>query len=299
MLCSGLLAVMTLAIGGAAFADSIASVRTMYRYASEPGDYIGQGQSNQYTPQDATISLAGSSQYLTFSVSTATEFWFVNLAAPSGERLHAGTYYNAERAPFRTGRSPGIDVSGDGRGCNQVWGTFSINQIATDGAGNVTLLDATFEQHCESETAPALHGVVLYRARPLSFAYDSDPGDYIGQGGSNSYENAASIFTLSGSASSVQYAVSGERDNWMALISAPFGQTLQPGTYATTRFADSTHAGLDFFGDGRGCNQSTGTLTIDSIALNGQGSVTRLGATFEQHCEGAAPALHGTIHHRD
>ena len=42
-----------------------------------------------------------------------------------------------------------------------------------------------------------------------------------------------------------------------------------------------------------------GSALADSIALNGQGNIARLGATFEQHCEGAAPALHGTIHHRD
>jgi hypothetical protein len=301
--CRALAAAAVIALAAVASAAAKADVaiagRTLYRYTSEPGDYIGNGQSNHYTPGDATISVSGTAQYLTLSVFTATEFWFVNIAAPQGQKLRPGAYYQAERAPFRTGRSPGLDVSGDGRGCNEVWGSFAINQIATDQSGNVTMLDADFTQHCESQSAPKLQGTVLYQARRLSYAFVSDPGDYIGGGVTKDYDNSTSIFTLSGNAAAVQYGVSGERDNWTALIAAPLGQTLQPGSYPVARFADATHAGLDIFGDGRGCNQTTGTLTIDSIGLNGQGGAIRLGATFEQHCEGGAPALHGTIHHRD
>ena len=279
-------------------AGASASTETSYSYKSQPGDYIGGGGSNHYTPKDATISVSGTAEYLTFSVTTDTEFWYITLAAPAGEQLHPGTYYNAERAPFRTGRAPGLDVSGDGRGCNEVWGNFAINQIATNLSGEITLLDANFTQYCESPTAPALNGIVKFQARPLSYSFVSDPGDYIGGGATKSYEGATSLFSLTGNATSLQYSVSGERDNWTAVISAPTGQQLQARTtYDTARFADSTHAGLDVFGDGRGCNTSTGTLTIIAITFDGQGSVTSLSATFEQHCEGAPPALHGKIHY--
>ena len=270
---------------------------TSYQYKSAPGDYIGLGQSDRYNPQNATLSVSGDASYLTFSVSTDTEFWSVVLAAPIGEELHPGTYYNAERAAFRTGRSPGLDVYGDGRGCNQIWGSFAINQIETDTSGNVTLLDATFSQSCESATAPLLQGIVKYKMRPLSFSFVSDPGDYIGGGLSKSYFGATSLFSLTGSNTYLQYSVSGLRDSWLALISPPTGQTLKVGTYDTMRFADSMHAGLDFFGDGRGCNTSTGTLEISGITLDGSGKPTSLSATFEQHCEDATPALHGMINY--
>jgi hypothetical protein len=280
-------------------ADGVTEPTTLFAYTSQPGDSIGQGQSNRYTTDNATISIGGTAQYLNFSVYTATEFWYVTLAAPSGETLHPGVYYHAERAPFRTGRAPGVDVSGDGRGCNEVWATFAINQIGTDPSGNVTLLAGTFTQHCESANAPTLKGVVLYQALPLSYAFQSDPGDYIGAGQDRRYANSTSTFTLSGADTYVQYSVSGLRDNWTALIGPPTGQGLQPGTYDTARFADATHARLDVFGDGRGCNQSSGTLTIGSITFDPQGNVESLGATFEQHGENAAPGLHGTIHHYD
>jgi hypothetical protein len=270
---------------------------TVYQYTSKPGDYIGAGSSNRYTPANATISISGTDEYLTLFVSTDTEDWSINLAAPTGEKLHPGRFYNAERAPFRTGRAPGLDVSGDGRGCNEVWGTFAINQIATNESGQVTMLDATFTQNCDSPTTPALKGVVKFNARPLSYSFTSDPGDYIGGGIAKSYDGATSTFSLSGSDISLQYSVSGKRDDWTASIAAPSGQRLHAGTYNIARFADNSHAGLDVSGDGRGCNETTGTLTITAITLDNHGNVTGLNASFEQHCEGGAPALRGTIHY--
>ena len=118
---------------------SLAGAETSYQYRSEPGDYIGGGGSNRYSSNSATISISGTSGYFSFSVNTATENWSVVLGAPAGELLHPGVYYNAERAAFRTGRSPGLDVYGDGRGCNQVYGSFAINQIETDASGTVIL----------------------------------------------------------------------------------------------------------------------------------------------------------------
>jgi len=48
------------------------------------------------------------------------------------------------------------------------------------------------------------------------------------------------------------------------------------------------------FGDGRGCNTLTGSFTVVEVVY-GNGSVTSFDALFEQHCEGATPALRGEI----
>lgn len=37
--------------------------------------------------------------------------------------------------------------------------------------------------------------------------------------------------------------------------------------------------------------------SISAITFDGAGNLKALSATFEQHCEGAPPALHGTIHY--
>jgi hypothetical protein len=284
-------AVMVVATGKADAGTGI----TSYKYTSEPGDYIGAGEHNSYTAADSSISIQGTSAYLTVAIERGGESWFVDLAAPRGETLHPGRYYDVERAVFRTGRAPGLDVSGHGRGCNEVWGSFSIRQISTDSAGRVTMLEATFVQNCESPLAPALKGTVKFHARPLAYAFKSDPGDFIGAGVSKSYYGDTSTFSLAGGKTTLRYNVSGQRDDWEADIKAPTGKILRPGSYNTTRFGGTGAAGLDVSGDGRGCNTSTGTLTINRITFDAAGKVTTRNASFVQHCEGAAPALRGTI----
>jgi len=286
------------AAGTASAATGAPAAVTKYSFTSQAGDYIGQGGSAAYTPSTATVSVGGDAGYVRFRVSTADEWWDVDLAAPSGEQLRPGIYSNAERAAFRTGRSPGLDVSGDGRGCNEVYGQFSVNQIETDASGAITVLDATYTQHCESADAPALKGVLKYRAYPLSYAYTSDPGDYIGQGATQTHQGATSTFSLRPYGDGVQYGVSGKREYWTALLTPPDGEQFTAGhTYQAQRSHGAGVAGLDVFGNGRGCNTVTGELTVTKLARGDDGAVKALAATFVQHCGGGGPALHGTIHY--
>jgi hypothetical protein len=232
------------------------------------------------------------------TVSTADEQWAVNLAAPRGEQLRPGIYRNAEGAATRTGRSPGLDVYGDGRGCNEVYGQFSVNQIETDTSGAITVLDATYTQHCESADAPALKGVIKYHAYPLSYAYTSDAGDYIGQGVAQTHQGATSTFSLRSYGDGVQYDVSGKREYWTAQLTPPDGEQFEAGhTYQAERSHGASVAGLDVFGDGRGCNTVTGEITVTRLARGDDGAIKAFAATFVQHCEGGVPALHGTIHY--
>jgi hypothetical protein len=46
---------------------------------------------------------------------------------------------------------------------------------------------------------------------------------------------------------------------------------------------------------GRGCNVLTGWFVVDGLTWNGA-SLATLDLRFEQHCEGAVPALHGKVH---
>lgn len=276
--------------------SAFAASETSFRYTSQPGSYIGEGKSGLFTRNDATFSISGNSADLTLLIdSTKGESWSINLVAPKGEKLHLGRYFHAERAAFKTGRSPGLDVSGNGGGCNEVWGNFYINQIATGKAGNITMLDANFSQSCEFPKSPKINGIIKYNAKPLSFSFKSDPSDFVGGGVTRQYTNAASIFSLTGDKTVLTYNVSGNRDDWTAMIEAPTGKTLEAGIYKTARFADNTHAGLDFFGNSRGCNQSVGSLIINSISYKANGNVSRLNASFVQRCEEGVAALRGNI----
>jgi hypothetical protein len=271
---------------------------TSFAYTSQAGDYIGQGQSRTFTASATTsVAVTGNREHIAVSVDDATSgsWWYAQLSAGAGDTLHPGTYTGAERDSFRTGRSPGLDAYGDGRGCNEVFGRFTVNQIAFDDAGQLTMADITFVQNCESASAPAFIGTVHLNQFPLSYRQASDAGDYIGGGVTKSYLGSTSLVDVDGDADAFQFSVSGLRDDWTGLVAAPAGTTFTVGTtYQTTRSGDATHARLDVFGNGRGCNESTGSLTVQSLTISG-GQITHLRAVFEQHCEGGTPALRGTL----
>ncbi len=124
---------------------------------SQPGDWIGQG-ATYATTNEAQIGISGPS--LTVTVSA---FGFnMIFDAPGQNALGVGKYVNAARYPFNGG-SPGLDVSGNGRGCNGVCGSFEILEISTDGGGNVNHFWAKFTEFCECGSAP-LTGEVRYHS---------------------------------------------------------------------------------------------------------------------------------------
>lgn len=91
----------------------------------------------------------------------ADGFWRATFSTSKvGAPLAVGVYESAERNPFETDGHPGLDVSGDGRGCNMLTGRFEILEVQTNGTELVSLL-ATFEQHCEG-VAAVLRGCVHY-----------------------------------------------------------------------------------------------------------------------------------------
>lgn len=284
-------------VPAAAFAAPTAD--TSYSFRSEAGDHIGAGQTKSYQAPPATITVSGTAASLTVRVTSGADWWSIVLAAPRGDTLRPGVYRDAERAPLRTGRAPGLDVSGNGRGCNEVFGQFTVEQIEVDPTGSVSVLDAQFTQRCERATAPRLRGTVRFRAFPLSYRYSGEPGDFIGGGTSKSYTNATTVFSLTGTTARIRFAVSGQRDTWSVDLAPPAGQALAVGRYPDAQrapFREPGHPGLDVGGNGRGCNTLTGSFTITELVTDGTGAVVALAATFEQHCDGAAPALRGTIH---
>lgn len=279
---------------GLAFACNAASI---FSYSSNAGDYIGQGKSAVLTEANAAFGVRGNKDRVALTIDGATgEYWRITITPPLGGVLAPGIYSNAERSPFKTGRSPGLDVSSTGRGCSEIWGKVTVRQISFDAAGNVDQLEATFLQRCESSKAPALAGVISYNAAPLSLKLNSGDDDYVAGGVDKTYYNDTSVFVLSGTPSRFQYAASGLRDDWSASIAAPSGKTLVPGRYSIRRFADSTNAGFDFYGNGRGCNSTRGTLNVRTIEQDAGGNVTKLYADFEQYCDANTTPLRGTIH---
>ena len=82
-------------------------------------------------------------------------------------------------------------------------------------------------------------------------------------------------------------------------FAAPHGLPLIPGSYegATSLFPAPAAGtpGLDVEGDGSACSTVTCRFEIQNVAFGYGTRVDALDATFEQHCDGAVPALRGSI----
>ena len=101
----------------------------------------------EFTFRDATDEL------LDFSLQPAEPpdslSWNFSFSAETlGLPLVPGVYETAERWPFQTDYRPGLDVGGQGRGCNTLNGRFQVHEYERDGTSpaGVTI---TFEQYCE------------------------------------------------------------------------------------------------------------------------------------------------------
>jgi len=138
-------------------------------YVSDPGDYIGGGQEATFTAADGAFDLYSpdaNGQVVSFNASTRLHWWYLYFGAADDQVLVAGSYENAER--FKSPGHPGLDFTGDGRGCNSISGRFDVREIERDASGQVVKLAIDFEQHCEGG-APALFGQVRYNSDvPLS-----------------------------------------------------------------------------------------------------------------------------------
>jgi hypothetical protein len=89
------------------------------------------------------------------------DWWYLDFTPPAGDILAPGTYDGATRYPFN-GTGAGMSIDGNGAGCNQLDGSFTVNELTfSDGA--VRTMSISFTQHCEHAT-PALHGTISFRA---------------------------------------------------------------------------------------------------------------------------------------
>jgi hypothetical protein len=130
-----------------------------FSFSGDEGDWVSGGRSYAYSVasqdrMDITADNAHNAVHLGVDGANG-DWWTLDLAAPSGRTLAPGTYTGATRHPFNGPAEPGLDLSGNGRGCNTLTGQFTISDVEFGPQGYVKKLDATFEQHCEGGTTAA------------------------------------------------------------------------------------------------------------------------------------------------
>lgn len=153
-----------------ALADPIA----ILTLRSEPGDFIGGGQTFTFRYEAPADFIAtqirgslpdGSPAHLLFVLDSPAEGNQFATVSFSTERLgvpiQPGVFRDAERADFASPGHPGLDVSFQNRGSNTLTGSFTIHDVTfrrtLAGLLEIGTLHAEFEQHSEG-AAPALFG---------------------------------------------------------------------------------------------------------------------------------------------
>ena len=136
--------------------------RFAWTMTGDAGDYINGGETVTYGRRDELVAY-GDRKLVHFGVNARNgDDWTADFAAPPRDRLVPGRTYTAERYPFHA-PAAGLDVSGNGRGCNNLTGTFTVEQARFDRHGRMLRFVVRFEQHCEGST-PALRGRLSFRA---------------------------------------------------------------------------------------------------------------------------------------
>jgi hypothetical protein len=143
----------------------------------------------------------------------------------------------------------------------------------------------------------------------------SQPGDWVGQGGSydivynSSFDNVSAQIRRTlpdGQPAELLWVLdSPAPGNQFALLffgTDQLGIPIQPGSYSDAQradFASPGHPGLDISFQNRGSNTLTGAFTISEVTFSADlQTILSFVASFEQHSEGAAPALFGQFEYR-
>jgi hypothetical protein len=133
----------------------------------------------------------------------------------------------------------------------------------------------------------------------------SEPGDFIGAGGTYAYSVAAGdVLFVASSRVAADDPVNGvavdveaaNGDRWRLSFAAPTGQPLVAGDYPGAARSQATGVpGLDVSGFSRGCNTVVGSFTVTDAVYGLNGYVQTFAVSFEQHCDGDAAALRGQV----
>jgi hypothetical protein len=97
-----------------------------------------------------------------------------------------------------------------------------------------------------------------------AFTLDGNGGSYLLGSGHMSFTGPQVTMRDSGSGG-VSLSGQSATNGWTAMVSPSEGASLSVGTFETRRIRDATYWGLDIFGDGRGCNEDVGSITVHEV----------------------------------
>lgn len=172
------------------------TAQTLLILNSQPGDYIGGGQYQKFTTSDGTFSAQSAGRGgVEFSFQGGSSWWYLYFGPPDADKFVRAEYEGIQRFAFHSPGKPGMDVYGDGRGCNIDTGRFLLTDIAIAPDGTIQRLAIDFEQHCEG-AKPALYGSVRFNSE-VSTVPRFGIGNAIALKGSTGASDSGMIVALS------------------------------------------------------------------------------------------------------
>jgi hypothetical protein len=162
--------------------------------------------------------------------------------------------------------------------------------------GAMTTLHVNSVKRCGARFEP-----VTQTAPRTLLRWESDPNHYIGQGRSEVWSPANSLWTVQpyGGASGVQVKVLSvgprSESSWTLNFRAPLGEPLMPGAYLAVAYAGGDdEPTFDISGNGRGCNG--GQFTVREIVYGPENAVLSFSVDFVLNCGmPSGPLLTGTL----
>lgn len=151
--------------------DPVRGISLLY-FDSDPDDYIGGGQRWAFTLLDGPFSLRPIMGGVAVNFD-GDEEWTLEFTGSDSQPFGLGVFENATRYPFQSSKSPGISISGAGRGCNEITGRFEVSEYGVSQGGKIQHLWIGFEQHCEGG-ASALFGFIRFNSELPGADVDED-----------------------------------------------------------------------------------------------------------------------------
>lgn len=277
--------------GSTAISVLVPTTGSWARLDSDPGDWIGDGNTYSYTDETASITTRASGVHFRVFVAGG-EGWIGHPHLPDSlGRLQPGTYSWPNGGLSSDPTLGGVDSVSGSRACNEARGSATVDTVRYE-YDQLAAIDFSFEQ--ERDGRPPLRGRIHWRPSepiqpplppgpivpipndlwsPPSAATPaagsrvylrSDKSDCVGQGQVYLYPALPAAIEV-GTGSAVMSAghapihVSEGGASWYGDLRAPNGlERLQAGYYPAVKrylFHDPVRGGMDWGGNHNGCNE--------------------------------------------
>lgn len=145
------------------------SLVTHISFTGETGSWISDGETHEFTLENATFTVAVSPQLARIHVTptaTPTVSWSFEIEPPLNESFQISKTYETQR--FGTSGRAGLNFLGNGRSCGASIGSFRIDALEYSGSGFIPQrFRVVFQQRCnDSNLSTPVRGEVEISSEP-------------------------------------------------------------------------------------------------------------------------------------